>query len=87
MFNQPVQREQGGWREWICVLATYLSDFLYLGPSLPNERATLAGRDDQPQGDRWFGADGTIGHQCSQVLQEKIRQQGVKLEIKLDIIH
>lgn len=48
--------------EWICVLAAHLSDLLYLGPSLPYERATLTGRDDQPQGDGWFGADGAVGH-------------------------
>lgn len=29
----------------------YLSDLLYLGPSLPNERSTLGGLDDQPEGD------------------------------------
>lgn len=55
--------------EQICVLAAHLSDLLYLGPSFPDERATLAGRDDQPQGDWWLGADGAIGHQCSQVLE------------------
>lgn len=50
-------------------MVTHLSDLLYLGPSLPDERATLAGRDDQPQGDWWLGADGAIGHQRSQVLE------------------
>lgn len=55
--------------EWICVLAAHLSDLLYLGSSLSNERATLAGRDDQPQGDWWLGADGAIGHQCCEVLE------------------
>lgn len=55
--------------EQICVLAAHLSDLLYLGPSLPDERAALAGGDDQPQGDRWLGADGAVGHQCGQVLE------------------
>lgn len=57
--------------EYICVLAAHLSDLLYLGPSFPDKRATLAGRDDQPQGDWWLGADGAIGHQCCQVLKVK----------------
>lgn len=45
------------------VLAAHLSDLLYFGPSLPNERTTLAGRDDQPQRDWWLGADGAVGNQ------------------------
>lgn len=51
--------------DWICVLGAHLPDLLYLGPSLPDEGATLAGRDDQPEGNRWLGADGAVGHQCS----------------------
>lgn len=62
--------------EQICVLAAHLSDLLYLGPSLPDERATLAGRDDQPQGDWWLRADGAIGHQCRQILQGKRWKSG-----------
>lgn len=48
----------------------YLSDLLYLHPSFPDKRATLAGRDDKPQGDWWLGADGAVGHQRCQVLSE-----------------
>jgi len=55
----------------VCVCRAHLSDLLYLGPPLPDEGATLAGRDDQPQGDRRFGADGAVGHQGSQVLEGK----------------
>lgn len=42
--------------------AVYLSDLLYLGSALPDQRATLAGRNDQPQGDGRLSADGAIGH-------------------------
>lgn len=48
--------------KWICFLAAHLSDLLYLGPPLPNERSALAGRDDQPQGNGRLSADGAIGH-------------------------
>ncbi len=60
-----------------CVLAAHLSDLLYLGPSLPNERATLAGRDNQPQGDWWLGADGAVGHQRSEVLEGDMGNENV----------
>lgn len=55
--------------EYVCVLVAHLSNLLYFGPSLANERATLAGGDDQPQGDWRLGTDGAVGHQRSQVLQ------------------
>lgn len=61
--------------EWICVLAAHLSDLFYLGSSLSNERATLAGRDDQPQGDWWLGAYGAVGYQRSQVLEGCTRKE------------
>lgn len=64
-----------GRMEQICVLAAHLSDLLYLGPPFPNERATLAGRDDQPQGDWWLGADGSVGHQCGQVLEGDVGKE------------
>lgn len=63
--------------EQICVLAAHLSDLLYLGPSFADERATLAGRDDQPQGDWWLEADGAIGHQCSEVLEGDMGKENV----------
>lgn len=50
-------------------VVAHLSDLLYLGASLPDERPTLAGGDDQPQGDWRLGADGAVGHQSSQVLR------------------
>lgn len=56
--------------EMLCCYA-YLSDLLDLGPSLANERATLAGRNDQAQGDRGLGADSAIGYQGGQVLQKE----------------
>lgn len=61
--------------EQICVLAAHLPDLLYLGPSLADERATLAGRDDKPQGDWGLGADGAVGHQRSQVLDGDMRKK------------
>lgn len=69
-------RAQGGWSR--CEpLPAHLSDLLYLCPSLPDERATLAGRDNQPQGNWWLGADGAVGHQRRQILKgEKWKQRG-----------
>lgn len=62
--------------EKTCVHEAHLSDLLYLGPSLPDERATLAGRDDQPQGDWWLRGDGAVGHECSQVLEGRQEDTG-----------
>lgn len=61
-------RAQRGWGR--CEpLPAHLSDLLYLCPSLPDEGATLAGGDNQPQGDWWLGADGAVGHQRRQILK------------------
>lgn len=63
----------------VSLLPAHLSDLLYLCPSLPDERATLAGRDNQPQGNWWLGADGAVGHQRRQILKgEKWKQRGGK---------
>ena len=59
----------------ILVGCAYLSDLLDLGPSLANERATLAGRNDQAQGDRGLGADSAVGYQRGQVLQKGNRKR------------
>lgn len=67
----------GGGLEYSCVLAAHLSDLLYLGTSLPNERPALAGGDDQPQGDGRLGADGAVGHQCGEVLIWEIWERGL----------
>lgn len=69
--SENLQEEASGWtlHRSHASLAAHLSDLLYLGPPLPDERATLAGRDDQPEGDWGLGADGAIGHQRSQVLE------------------
>lgn len=40
----------------------YLSDLLYLGSALPDQRTALAGWNDQPQGDGRLAADGAVGH-------------------------
>lgn len=40
----------------------YLSDLLYFGSALPNQRTALTGRNDQPQGDGRLSADGAVGH-------------------------
>lgn len=40
----------------------YLSDLLYFGSALPNQRSALTGRNDQPQGDGRLSADGAVGH-------------------------
>lgn len=77
-------RAQAGWSR--CEpLPAHLSDLLYLCPSLPDERATLAGRDNQPQGNWWLGADGAVGHQRRQILKgEKWKQRGEKNTLKAE---
>lgn len=53
---------------------THLSDLLDLGASLPDERAALAGRDDQPQGDRRLTGHRAVSYQRCQVLRERRRE-------------
>lgn len=59
----------------VSVLDAHLSDLLYLCTSFPNKRATLTGRDDEPQSDWRLGADGAVGHQHRQVLEEDTRKE------------
>lgn len=53
---------------------THLSDLLDLGASLADERAALAGRDDQPQGDRRLTGHRAVSYQRCQVLRERRRE-------------
>ena len=50
-------------------LSLYLSHFFDFGASFPNERAALAGRDDEPQGDRGFTGGRTVAHRVDYILR------------------
>lgn len=54
--------------EGVKISCIYLSHLLDLGAPLPDERATLAGRDHQPQGDGGLAGRWAVAHRVDDVL-------------------
>lgn len=57
--------------------ATDLSDFLDFAATFANEWATLTGRHDEANGDRWFAGGRTVSHWGAYVLDRK-REEKIK---------
>lgn len=53
--------------------ATHLSDFLDFAATFANEWATLTGRHNKANGDRWFAGGRTVRHRGAYVLDRKWR--------------
>lgn len=58
--------------------ATDLSDFLDFAATFANEWATLTGRHDEANGDRWFAGGCTVSHWGAYVLDGKQEEKKKK---------
>lgn len=54
-----------------CVYTFYLSHFFDFGASFANKGATLAGRDNEPQGYRGFTGGWTVAHGVDYILSRR----------------
>lgn len=71
MFTDIINIEE----EFFQLFVSHLSHFFDFGASFADERAALAGRDDEPQGHRGFTGGRTVAHRVDYILRRRRRRR------------